>query len=322
MGQLTLLMQGEFASDDTTQEILLPAGADYFSTVNQTQAATTQTTGRAVKCEWYNGAAFPADSQLRTFKTDTTNVLNQTFDTSGGFTYYTSLPAQEAAVTGGTAITAASPAVVTMTNTFSDGDRVALYGTTGMRQISGMEFTISSVSGSAFTLLGLPAAGFAAPATAVTARRLPKNKDVLPSTTFVTAITQAANAVVTTSTAHNYVVGQLLNLVVPSSFGMSEASNKTARVVAVATYSVTLDLDSTSFSAFAFPPDTDVPATILFATMAPAGQRNGYNVDQVPFRSGNFVPFMSLKAGVQSPAGSTTASVGDNIFWQAWKKEN
>jgi len=317
MGQLTLLQQGEFTSDGTIQEIELPGAADYFVARNITQAGTTQTPGRGIEFEWVKSDNFADASQIRTFKSDGADTLERTVDTSGGFTYYEALPAQEAAVTG-TAITAASPAVVSMTNSFSDGDRVALYGTTGMRQIAGMDFTISSVSGAAFTLLGLPAAGFAAPATAVIARRIPKRKDVLPSASFVTAISQASQAVVTTSVAHDYVVGQLLHLSVPSSFGMSEADQKTAKVVAVATYSVTLDLDSAAFTAFAFPADGLVPTTRLFASIAPAGQRNEYNVTEVPFRSGNFVPFISLPAGINSPAGSS----GDVISWQAFKREN
>ena len=317
MGQLTLLQQDEFTSDGTIQEIELPGAADYFVARNITQAGTTQTPGRGIKFEWVKSANFSAESQVRTFKSAAANTLEQTVDTTGGFTYYESLPAQGAAITG-TAITNANPAVVSIVNTLSDGDRVVLYGSTGMLQIAGMEFTISSVSGAAFTLLGLNASGFAAPATAAIARKIPKRKDVLPSTNFVTAITQASQAVVTTSVEHDYVVGQLLHLSVPSSFGMSEADQKTARVVAVTSYTLTLDLDSTSFTAFAFPASGSVPTVRLFATIAPAGQRNEYNVTTVPFRTGNFVPFISLPAGINSPAGST----GDIVVWQAFKREN
>lgn len=313
----TLLQQGQFTSDGNIKEIELPGNADYFVVENLTQAATTQTAGRGVKFEWFSSPDFANGSQIRTFKSDGADTLEKTVDTSGGFSFYGTLPIQEAAVTG-TAITAASPAVVTMTNTFSEGDRVALYGTTGMQQIAGADFTISSVRGSAFTLLGLDASGFAAAATAVIARRIPKRKDALPSTSIVTAITQATQAVVTTSVAHDYVVGQLLHLSVPSSFGMTEADQLTAKVVAVTDYSLTLDLDTTSFTAFAFPASADIPSTRLFATVAPAGQKNSYDVTNVPFRSGNFVPFISLPAGINSPAGSS----GDVIIWQAWKREN
>jgi hypothetical protein len=313
----TLLQQGEFISDGKTQEIELPGNADYFVAQNLSQSGSVETPGRGVKFEWFKSPEFSNGYQLRTFKSAGANTLERTVDTSGGFSFYETLPIQGPAVTG-TAITAANPAVVTMNNTFSDGDRVALYGTTGMQQIAGADFTISSVSGSAFTLLGLDASGFAAAATAVIARRIPKRKDVLPSTSIVTAITQAKKAVVTTSVAHDYVVGQLLHLSVPSSFGMTEADQRTVKVVAVTAYSLTLDLDTTSFTAFSFPASASVPSSRLFATVAPAGQKNSYDVTNVPFRSGNFVPFISLPAGINSPAGSN----GDFIIWQAWKREN
>jgi len=313
----TLLMQDSFTSEGIDKQIDLPGSADYFTARNLTQEATTHTPGRGIKFEWFNSSSFPPASQLRTFKTDATDVLNATQDTSGGFTYYASAPAVEAEVVG-TAITNASPAVVAMVNTYSEGDVVRLYGATGMQQIAGMEFTISSVSGTGFTLLGLDASGFAAAATAVKARRVPKLKPVEPSALFVTAISQASEAVITLSKAHSFVVGQTLHFSIPSSFGMAEMDQKSATVTAVTAYSITVDVDSSAFSAFAFPLSTGVPVVRLFATVAPEGQRNSYNISEVPYRSGSFLPYMHLPAGQQSPAGSA----GDIIFWQAWKKEN
>ena len=326
----TIITQGSFvqASPAVGVKIPLPSSANYFRVQNLTQIATTQAVGRGVQFEWYNGLT-PADQAIETFKSNASNALNMTQVLTGGFTYVTTSPLVEAAVSMvGSAITNANPAAVTLTNTYTEGDKVRLYGTTGMAQIAGMDFTISSVTGAGFTLLGLPAGAFAAPATNVIARRISKLSAVEPAFLFVTNITRAAQAVVTVSTKHSYVVGQLVHFSVPSSFGMTQISQQTGKIIAVTDYTMTLDIDSSAFSAFAFPLSTLSPAAPLFATVAPAGQRTqfdpttmvqtGYNFNFVPFHTGEFTPFMFLAAGAQSPAGSA----GDVIVWEAFKMEN
>lgn len=326
----TIITQGKFTSTGVGVKIPVPSSADYFVTQNITQLATTQATGRVVKGEWYRETFNPNDG-IRWKKSNNTNAINidlfSTSTASNGFTYVPVAPVTEAAVTGGTAITAASPAVVTITNTFSEGDRVRLYNTTGMLQIAGMDFTISSVSGSGFTLLGLDASGFSAPATAVTARRISELDAVEPRFLYITKITQATQAVVTVSVAHDYVVGQLVHFSIPQSFGMNEINGLTGKITAVGTYTMTVDIDTTAFTAFAFPASTAVPGTPLFATLSNAGQRTqfnpitnvqtGYDFNYPPFHTGEFTPYMFLAAGAQSPAGSN----GDVIVWQALKTE-
>lgn len=321
----TIIDQGSFTSAGVGVKVNLPSSADYFRVQNLTQLATQQTPGRGVMFEWYKDLT-AADTAIEWAKEDGDDITNITLASSGGFTYVESFPEPEAAVTGGTAITSASPAVVTLANSYSEGDTVILYNTTGMLQIGGMSFTISSVSGAGFTLLGLDSSGFAA-ATACTARRVPNVMAVEPSYLYVTGISQATQAVVTVSMAHNYVVGQKLTFSVPSSFGMSEISGKTGTIVSVGTYTMTVDIDSSAFTAFAFPASTGSPTTRLFATVAPAGQstqynpvtgvQTGYNFQFAPFHSGLFLPYMYLAAGAQSPAGSSS----DVIVWQAFKKE-
>jgi len=311
----TLIDGDKFTSTGVGKKIDLPSSADYFVTKNLTQSATTQSTGRMIEAEWWKDQT-PDGYARRTGKLNSANTIEVTEVTSGGFTYIEALPDAEAEVTG-TAITAASPAVCSATNTYSDGDRVRIYNSTGMLQIGGMEFTISSASGSAFTLLGLDASGFAAAATAFKVRRVSADPAVAPEFLYVTKITQALQAVVTVSTAHNYVVGQKIHMSVPSSFGMVELDQVDAEIVAVGTYTLTIDVDTSGFTAFAFPASTASPTTRLFATASPAGSRNIYDVDNVPFRSGVFLPYMYLAAGAQSPAGSS----GDVIEWSAYKYE-
>lgn len=334
----TIVSQGTFTQPATAvnQTIPLPSGADYFVSTNLTQMALAPNPGVCVRGEWYGGGLTAINDGLRWKKTNSSNAINidnfSTATASNGYTYVNAPPQPEAAVTG-TAITAANPAVVTMTNTYSEGDVVQLYGTTGMLQIAGMAFTISSVSGSGFTLLGLDASGFAAPATAVIARRIGKLMPVEPRFLYVTGITQATQGVITVSEKHQYVVGQKIELVIPGSFGMVQLNNYYLPqnlppvITAVTDYTMTINVNTTNFTAFAFPASTSSPTAQLFATLSSAGQstqfnpitnvQTGYNFQYVPFHSGNFIPYMYLPAGAQSPGGAA----GDIIVWQAYKME-
>lgn len=327
----TIITQGSFISAGIGKKINLPSSADYFRVQNLTQMATTQATGRGVMFEYYPGI-MADDSAIEWLKTNSTNAINATVISSGGFTYVTSYPNVEPqAANAITAITAANPAVVSQTNSYSNGDFVRLYGTTGMLQISGMIFQISSVSGSGYTLLGLDASGFAAPATAGYTRRVSKYAAVEPGFLYITKISRASNAVVTFSVDPSafYVVGMKMYFSVPSSFGMSEMQGLTGTILSIdsSTYSMTFDIDSSAFSAFAFPASSASPTAQLWAVGCPAGAQTsydpnsgvqtGYNFTLQPFRSGEFVPYIYLAAGAQSPAGSN----GDTIVWQALKQE-
>lgn len=336
----TILDGGSFTSDGTNKNINLPSSADYFRTWNITQLPLAPNPGVCVAAEWF-GPKFglgqsPANDGIRWKKTNSSNAINiDTFSTataSNGFTYVTTSPVVEAqAANAITSITAASPAVVTQTNTYQEGDYIRIYNTTGMLQIAGMVFQISSVSGSGYTLTGLRAAGFAAAATAGNTRRVSKFAAVEPEFLYVTEITKATSAVVRCSvdpTPH-YVVGMKVKFNVPSSFGMTEINNLTGTITALsaANYTMTVDIDSSAFTTFAFPASTASPTAALFATVSPAGAKTsfdpatnvytGYNFSIQPFHTGVFVPYLVLSGGAQSPAGAAN----DQINWISYKLE-
>lgn len=346
----TIITGDSFTSTGAGIKIPLPSSADYFRTTNVTQMPLAPATAVVIRGEWY-GPKFgvgqsAANDGIRWKKSTSTSAINiDTFATStasNGFTYVTSSPVIEAqAANAITGITAANPAVVSQTNTYSNGDILFLYSTTGMLQISGMPFQISSVSGSAYTLLGLPATasnGFTA-GTAGFTRRVSKFNAVEPEYIFITNISKATQAVVTTSIdpSDHYVVGMKIRFSVPGSFGMKEINGLTGKIVAVnavaassniGAYNVTVDIDSSAFTAFAFPLTTASPTAQLFATFAPAGAstqfnpvtliQTGWDFQKQPFRTGQFVPYMFLAGGAQSPAGASA----DVINWEAYKYEN
>jgi len=334
----TIVTQGSFLSTGAGVKVLVPSSADYFVTTNLTQMALAPNPGVCVRGEWYKTYT-PANDGIRWKKSDGSNaIIIDNFSTataSNGFTYVQAAPVTEAAVTG-TTITQAAGAVFSATNTYSNGDRVRIYNSTGMLQIAGMDFTISSVSGSAFTALGLDSSGFAAPGTAFQVRRISQLDSVEPRALFITKISKATQAVVTTSTDArlDYVVGMKIHFSIPSGMGMPEMNGLTGTIVAIgayssnATYTLTVDIDSTNFTTFAFPASTSSPTAQLFATLAPAGQstqydpltgiQTGYDFVKAPFHTGNFIPYMYISGGAQSPGGAAS----DRIMWQAYKMEN
>jgi hypothetical protein len=335
----TIVTQGTFKQPATAvnQIIPLPSGADYFVTTNLTKMASASTTG-CVRGEWFGGGEtttgfLSKNDGLQWSKSSGNAILIESFSVAGvaGFTYVNKYPDPEAALTG-TTITNASPAVATVTNTYSEGDTVIIYNAVGMQQISGMAFTISSVSGSGFTLLGLNTPGSAA--TSFKVRRIAPFARVEPQYLYVTAITQAVGAQVTVSQANLVYLGQKLGFTIPASYGMVQLNNfylpQNLPVVVtsiVDAYNFTINVDTTGFTAFALPASSGSPTTQLFATVAPAGQstqynpitgvQTGYNFNQIPFHTGQFIPYMYLPAGVGSPAGQAN----ETIMWQAYKME-
>ncbi len=332
----TIVSQGTFTQPNpaVNQTIPLPSGVDYFITTNLTQMNLAPNPGVCVRGEWYGGGLTADNDGLRWTKTLSTNAINidkfSTTTASNGFTYVRSFPQPQAQLTG-TTITNATPAVATVTNTYSEGDQVVIYNAVGLQQISGMTFTISSVSGSGFTLLGLNSPGSAA--TSFKVRRVAPALPVQPQFYFITGITKATQGVVTVSQKHNYVVGQCVEFTIPGSCGMVELNNfnqpqsKPPIITAVTDYTFTINVNTTNYTTFALPASSGSPTTQLFPTVAPQGQNasfnpitnvtTGYNFTQVPFHSSLFIPYMLVPSGALSPGGVA----GDVIVWQAYKME-
>lgn len=311
LGQL--VASGKFTSDGSAKDIVLRSDIDFMRVINFTQQATTQTTGRGIQFEWQRGLADDAGFMIS--KENSASTVTFETITSGGFTLKdTSEQAPEAAkATSGTDIAKATSVVTVTSHGYSVGDRVRMYGTTSMLQIAGMEFTITAVpDANSFTLGYIDMSGFAADATAGFVRRIPNSPLYTPEQNWITGITKASQAVVTLSVTHGLAVDDEVRLKVPSAFGMVEADGLVGKVVAVSTANntVTLDIDSSAFTTFAFPASGSVPFT--HAQLVPFGDVST-NVDQA--LDNNAKLLMRLAAGADSPAGSSS----DVIYWQAFK---
>lgn len=72
-----------------------------------------------------------------------------------------------------------------------------------------------------------------------------------PSRFVISAITLGVTTYVTTSVAHNYVIGQEVRLLIPKGFGTVQISGLTAIVISIpSTTQIQLDIDSTRMNAF------------------------------------------------------------------------
>ena len=112
----------------------------------------------------------------------------------------------------------------------------------------------------------------------------------IPSTLLITAITQSSPMVVTftvpSTGANTYVLGQLVRLNIPYSYGMPQANGLMGKIITLGTFTMALNIDSSLFDPFSIPPSgQEAPASL-----SPAGSQNlEFNnlTDQVGFQSLN-----------------------------------
>lgn len=288
MTSSTNMLTGTFTTDSTPSPVTLnlPSGATEIEIVNLTDYAAHA--AAVVKAKGYSGLTGYAD--LYTGNGASPNVITNTEIVSDGFTFfYDSANQAIGAAVAITGINQINHPLALSATTGAVGDVVRVYGTTGMLQVAGMDFTVTAVNAGVSQTLGfLDASGFAAPATAGYYRKLPfagsgvagttiaPNPRYYPRNRFVTGITQAANCVVTCSVVHTFQVGEKVRVRCPAVFGMKEIDGLLGTVLAVShsatVNSLTLDIDTSGFSAFAFPTTATAATGISFPLVSPVGE--------------------------------------------------
>ncbi len=72
-----------------------------------------------------------------------------------------------------------------------------------------------------------------------------------PSVFFISNISNGRTTTITTATTHNYVVGQSVRLLIPSTFGEIQLNGQQGYVISIpSSTQVTVNIDSTRFSTF------------------------------------------------------------------------
>lgn len=221
-------------------------------------------------------------------------------------TYDTANPPTFAALTA-TAITGmAGTFIVSMANTGSIavGDYVRLYATTGELQIAGYTFQVTAVTANVSITLGYMASSgmtFAADATAGQVIKFIPSR-FYPRWRYIANITRAAQAVVFFTEKNDFTPGEFVSFRVSSAFGMDEINNVQARVLSVTNSStvssITLDLDTSGFTAFTFPTSAVAAAGVSPAVCVPS--------------SSGVVPFNGSATVPQQPPGTNLLDAFDN----------
>lgn len=314
----TILQQGKFVSDGGAKDLNIRSDVDFLRVFNFTVAGTDQTTAIGVEYFWQRG--MDIDSGVEYKKSNSANAENLVKAlTTGGFTLLdTSEDTPGILKTTITAVSNAAIPVVTNTgtNAISAGDIVRLIDVDGASQISGMDFSVggNTLSNTTFSLdfMSQIAAG-----TTGSWRVIKFDPQFYPSKRFITKISKAQKAVVTLSVEHGLEVGQSIRLSVPKSFGMKEMNGLLGNILSIDNIenTITLDIDSSTFSSFVFPVDADSPfarAEIVPVGMASIESNAGISTgatDNISFIG------MRLAAGIDSPAGLEN----DVIYWHAGK---
>jgi len=317
-------LQGTFTSNGTAHVLQLPTGVDYIRVYNLTVSYAAGA-GTGAEFYWQRGMTQGQGTEYK--KTAATNALQvgQIAANAGFYLIDSSvnIPGPSLALTG---ITGGTPPVVNTANTTSlnPGDIVRIFNTAGAQQFGGIDFTVGTiVPATSFQLAYGPTIVAAVPG-AGTFRRIPFDPIYYPRRRIISSISQATQAIVKFTVTHGYTIGQVLEFHVPTvtaaAFGMTELNNVQATIVDVslANNTVTIDLDTTGFTAFAWPLTADGAFTP--AHVVPVGENTAEALTQnvnilgdATINTGYFG--LQLMAGVDSPAGVNN----DSIYWVAGK---
>lgn len=115
-------------------------------------------------------------------------------------------------------------------------------------------------------------------------------------TQVIDSITQAFPAVLTTVDDHGYVAGMNVSFLIPIQFGMVQLNNQNIQVLSVTSNSLTLNIDSSNYTPFAYPsplPDAYTPPSVI------------------PNSSGKYLPPLPLPFGNQTSFEGTIYNSGE-----------
>lgn len=311
------LTHGSFISNGTAQQIDLRFLPDKIEFTDQTNLfafdpAAPFNPGKYLKGFWETG--MPLNSFFSTSNDNGLATLTESFLTVQGVVPFDSSAPPFVPSVHATAISQAANALVTTAtnHNLNPGDLVRITQITGMTQIGGMVFTVSATPSATTFRIHLDSSGFAAPATSATVQKIFADL-YSPDNSTITKIVNGFQTTITLATADGLTVGQEVRILVPVAFGSqlsSEINQIQAQIVAVglAANTITVDVDSTSFGAFAFPASGGPAFT--FAQIVPIGEQAGGNL----FDATTNIGFQGVIVG-----SNVVGAIGDVIQWVAYK---
>ncbi len=292
---------------------------DWIFVKDLTNQGVTVAAVPALESEWFSGMA--QGSFIGINQAITTGALTTTTGTTGGFTFINQANPPVYAKVAVTAVNGTT-FVVSTANTagINVGDYVRLINIVGAKELSGILFQVTAVSANTSITLGMAA-------TAVAAGLVIANgttgfyQKVYPSFMYpglrqILHITQATQAKVYFGTPNDFTPGELVDFRIPTEFGMIQLNDLTgtpregfdgnpvgaARVLVTTNTatesSITLDYDTSGFTAFAYPTSALISMGGSPAVCFPAGS------GVVPLNGSATIPV--------SPPGTNLVDAFDN----------
>jgi hypothetical protein len=308
------IVRGSFVSAGGSETIAIPCDVDYIMVYNETvgQANNPAVTELAVESKYVAG--MDQDSAIVVAKLTGDNSLEMVPCAAGGFTIIDqAVPSIGAAkALGNPTFTQADPAVwdTTAAHGYIAGDIVRVYGVTAAQQYSSLDLTVTSVAAGTdkFQTL-LDTAGITV-GTAGYVRKLDLDVSLYyPRRRYIAKVTTGSTTVVRMTVSHGFKVDEYVRFIVPQVFGMTQLNGLRGKITAVdttiTTNTITVDIDSSAFDAFAFPDSADLPFS--FAQVVPDSEYPGVITAAVRNVGIKGVKLGSVVAG----------NAGDTIRWIA-----
>jgi hypothetical protein len=324
--------------------IQIPSNADWMVVRNFTQFGTAGNSGgyfngtanadTGIEYFWQRGMA--AGTGIVKYYANSGSVMHGDTLLSGGFTLYDpsgqslgaqpllSAPVAISAVTNST-----RPAVTTSSTAGLSVGTVVRLSNTAQTDVDGVDMIVGTVTDSThFTLLSTTNALATAPGAIGGAGfyRIVYNGNsqlFYPRRRYVTNITQASNAQVSTSVAHGLTPGQEIRFKIPQTSGMTQlnpqldnnyfpsASSVAAIVLTVVDdYNFTININTSGYTAFSWPTIAQMPTDL--PTVTPFGEDTATalasNTAQVPTIGG--VQIFNTNTGILADSTVNTGYLG------------
>ncbi len=325
MADNTILQQGRFTSLGTDEVLEIRSDLDWITVYNETNAGATG--DDSVKFYFQRGMA--SATGIRYFKSGGGNNLNlTTLASPNGFTFLDSSGNPLSAAVAITATTNVVRPIVATADTAGlvAGDVVRLTGVTDAEDLSGLDFTIDTINDNVdFRIAAQLATAPGAAGIAGAYRKINFDPLYYPRHRTIVNISQATSAVITTSVRHGYLVGQSVRFLIPETlYGMVEMDGLLGTITAIndaiATQQITVDIDSSAFTAFTFPTAAQAADPLSQALVVPVGMNieraRADSVNELSDATDNrgFIG-VRLPTGADAPGGA----LNDVMYWVAGK---
>jgi hypothetical protein len=317
------IFNGTFTADGSSKTLVIRGNLDSIEVWNATEAAAANAS-HGVSYYWQKGLA--SNNGFITMRNAAATAINSTTSAAlavSGFTLVDSSVTTPGAAVATTDIGTVAHRVLTATTAgLSAGSIVRLSNMTSAHEFDGMDYTVTAVNaGVSFDIAYTPVT--VAAAAAGQYRIIPHDTLYYPRNRFIASISQATQAVVVLTVTHNLQIGQAIRFHVDSMYGMTEIDGLMGNIVDIdtATNSITVDIDTTGFTAFAWPLTAVAAASAhTLPQIAPIGEDTPVALAATPPADiltdavvNTGYTGIILGAGVTSPAGSAN----DVIYWRA-----